>query len=595
MSIKNQELRADISYGKIDSTGFREVDGAVPIHFNAKAYSSRKKLGELLIEAGCVTQEQVEKALEMQKETGLKLGEILIKENYVSEEQILKVIQFQLGIEYIDIRKVYIDEETVKMIPEETCRKYCVIPIEVLNGELVIAMNDPLNYYAIDDIKLCIPLPVKPVISSEPDIINAIEKFFGKQTAERAVQEFEKEYVFNDVKTDELEHSKEIDNAPIVKYVNTIIENSIRNNASDIHIEPEDDDIRVRIRVDGILSEIMSSPLNMLNAILTRIKVMADMNVAEKRVPQDGRIAFKIDGKNIDLRVSTIPTKYGEKVVMRVLDKTNFLLSKTNLGLTPHNMKIFDRLVEKPYGIILVTGPTGSGKTSTLYTILSEVNDIKKNIITLEDPIEYNLKGVNQVQLNPKAGLTFASGLRSILRQDPDIVMVGEIRDAETAEIAIRAALTGHLVLSTLHTNDAPGSISRLTDMNIEPFLVSSSLIGVIAQRLVRKICPNCRTQYTPDDRELHILGMDDEKELKLYKGAGCRLCSNSGYKGRTAIFEIMEVTKELRLLIDARTPTDLLRDQAVKEGMTVLKESCKQMVIEGKTTVDELVRITYS
>lgn len=563
--------------------------------FNAKAYSTKKRLGELLIEVGIVTEEQIQNALETQKSTGEKLGEILIRENIITEEQMLKIIETQFGIQYIDITKVYIEPETVRMIPEDLCRKHCIVPIEVANGFVTLAMKDPLNYYAIEDIKLFLTLPVKPVISSEYAIFGIVEKFYGKQTAEKAVREFEKDFAHTEVKHKEPEHNEVIDNAPIVKYVNSIIENSIRNNASDIHIEPEDDGIRVRIRVDGILNELMTAPYNMFNAIITRIKVMADLNVAEKRAPQDGRIAFKIDKKNIDLRVSTIPTIYGEKTVMRVLDKTNFLLSKTNLGLTPHNLAIFDRLVEKPYGIILVTGPTGSGKTSTLYTILAEVNDVKKNIITLEDPVEYNLKGINQIQLNPKAGLTFAAGLRSILRQDPDIVMVGEIRDAETAEIAIRAALTGHLVLSTLHTNDAPGVISRLTDMGIEPFLVSSSLIGVIAQRLVRKICSSCRREYTPDERELQMLGLRPDSDIKIFKGVGCKLCGGTGYKGRRAIFEIMEVTKDLRVLIDKRATSDELRELAETEGMTSLRESCKQLIFDGVTTIEEMIRITYA
>lgn len=562
--------------------------------FNAKAYSSRKRLGEVLLEAGYVTEEQIKEALEIQKATGEKLGEILVKEKYVSEEQILKVIESQFGIQYIDITKIYIDPETAKMVAEEVCRRHKVVPIEVINGEITLAMKDPLNYYAIEDIKLFVALPVKPVITSETAINATLDKVFGRQMAEKAVEEFEKEHTIAEIKGEDLPYNKEIDNAPIVKYLNTIIENSIRNNASDIHIEPEDDGIRVRIRVDGILAETMRAPLNMMNALVTRVKVMADLNVAEKRIPQDGRIAFKIDNKNIDLRVSTIPTIYGEKTVMRVLDKTNFLLSKTNLGLSEYNMKIFDRMKDKPYGIILVTGPTGSGKTSTLYTILAEVNDVRKNIITLEDPVEYNLKGINQIQLNPKAGLTFAAGLRSILRQDPDIVMVGEIRDSETAEIAIRAALTGHLVLSTLHTNDAPGVISRLTDMGIEPFLVSSSLIGVIAQRLVRRICPHCRKSYAPDERELGLIGIEEGEDVLVYRGAGCKLCSNTGYKGRTAIFEIMEVTKDLRVLIDRRATTDELAGKAVEEGMITLRESCKQLVLQGITTVDEMIRVTY-
>ena len=566
-------------------------------HFNVKAYRARKRLGELLIETGYVTEDQVNQALELQKERDEKLGEILVKEGFISEEQILKVLETQLGIQYMDIKKVYIDEEAVNMIPEKTCRKYCLLPIEVMNGELVVAMKDPLNYYAIDDIKICVPLPVKPVISTETSINGAIEKYFGKHNAEKAAQEFEKEYTGHSDHKDEaidMEHNKEIEDSPIVKYVNSIIENSVRNGASDIHIEPEDGDVRIRVRVDGVLTELMSSSSNMLNAIVTRIKVMGDMDVAEKRIPQDGRVQFKIDDKSVDLRVSTIPTKYGEKIVMRVLDKTNFVLSKNNLGLSPSSMEMFDRLISKPYGILLVTGPTGSGKTSTLYTVLSEVNDIKKNIITLEDPIEYNLKGVNQTQLNTKAGLTFSAGLRAVLRQDPDIVMVGEIRDAETAEIAMRAALTGHLVLSTLHTNDAPGSISRLTDMNIQPFLVSSSLIGVIAQRLIRKICPSCKDVYEADERERKLLDIDDPN-LKLSRGKGCKLCGNTGYKGRTAIFEMMEMTKDLRILIDSSATPDILRDQAIKEGMITLRESCKRLVLDSVTTIQEMIRITLT
>lgn len=559
--------------------------------------TKRKRLGEILIAAGLITEDQLKNALDLQRKTGRKLGEVFIKEGFVTEDQVIKVLETQLGIKSLDLTKLFIEPEAVKMVPENLCRKYTLIGVQMSNGQLVLAMKDPLDYFALEDVRLTVGLPVKQAISHEKDILQAIERFFSKSVAEKAVQDFVKQYNLTAVKQTQVEAEavEDVNSAPIVRFINSIIENAVRNNASDIHIEPEETEVRIRIRVDGILQENMKIGLETLNPVISRIKIMSNLNIAEKRLPQDGRIGFSLEGRSIDLRVSTLPTIYGEKVVMRILDRTSFVLSKEKLGLTEDDNIKFERMITKPYGIILVTGPTGSGKTSTLYAMMSELNDTRKNIITLEDPVEYNLKGINQVQLNTKAGLTFANGLRSILRQDPDIVMVGEIRDGETAEIAVRSALTGHLVLSTLHTNDAPGAITRIIDMGIEPFLISSSIIGVIAQRLVRKICPLCKKAYSPDGREARLLDIHEGEVPVVYKGTGCQICNGTGYKGRTAIFEIMETDKILRTMIDKGATTDEIRDMAVENGMITLRESCKKLVLKGVTTVEELARVTYS
>lgn len=557
----------------------------------------KKRLGEILISAGLIDEGQLRKALEMQRQSGIKLGEVFIKEGFVTEEQVMKVLETQLGIKSLDLSKFFIEPEAVRMVPESLCRKYTVIGVQVSNGHLLLAMKDPLDYFALEDVRLLANLPLKQAMASEKDILLAIERFFSKTVAEKAAKDFIKQYnVAAPRQTQlELEGIEDVNSAPIVRFMNSVIENAIRNAASDIHIEPEENEVRIRFRIDGLLQENMRIGLETLNPIISRVKIMSNMNIAEKRLPQDGRIGFILDGRTIDLRVSTLPTIYGEKVVMRVLDKASFVLSKEKLGMSEEDTMKFDSMIEKPYGIILVTGPTGSGKTSTLYAMMSELNDIRKNIITLEDPVEYNLHGINQVALNTKAGLTFATGLRSILRQDPDIIMVGEIRDSETAEIAVRSALTGHLVLSTLHTNDAPGAVTRIVDMGIEPFLISSSVIGVIAQRLVRKICPLCSAEYKPDRRELKILDLPENAATTMYRGTGCQICNGSGYKGRTAIFEIMETDKDLRVMIDRSATTDDLRDAAVKKGMVTLRDSCKRLVLNGVTTLDELARVTFS
>jgi type IV pilus assembly protein PilB len=559
--------------------------------------SKRRLLGEILLSGGLISQEQLEKALKIQQKTGKKLGEIFLNQGIVTEEQIIKVLEMQLGIRSLDLSRFQIDNEASTMIPENICRKYTLIGVQITNGQLLVAMKDPLDYYAIEDVRFIVPIPMQVAIASEKDIMRVIDHVFSKNAAEKALMDFIMKNARTLEKKPEREYISDIEvsSAPIVRFINSIIENAVRNNASDIHIEPEENSVRIRTRIDGLLTETMRTEKEALNSIITRIKIMANMDISEKRLPQDGRFGYFIDKRSIDLRVSTLPTIYGEKVVMRILDRANFVVSKEKLGLSQYDEELFEKMIRNPHGIILVTGPTGSGKTSTLYAMMSQLNDSNKNIITIEDPVEYNLQGINQVQLNVKAGLTFASGLRSILRQDPDIIMVGEIRDSETAEIATRSALTGHLVLSTLHTNDAPSAIARLIDMNIEPYLISSSVIGVVAQRLIRKICSFCKVEYAVDERERRILGIGNENRKLLYKATGCPACNGTGFKGRTAVFEIMVVDKKLRELIDRKASTDEIRNEAIANGMNTLWESGKRLVLDGVTSVEELVRVMYT
>lgn len=555
--------------------------------------NKRKRLGDLLVDAGLITQEQLMEALKLQKTLDKKLGEVLIDKGFVTENQIIEVLEFQLGIPHMDLDKHYIDPEIPKLISENLARRHMLIPIKKERGRLLVAMANPLNIYAIDDVKIATGLEVEPVISTRQGILNAIDGYYGKQSAEKAIEDFKKQYDVDNISELDEDTLNEINNAPVVRLVNSIIKQAVKANASDIHIEPFEKDIRVRFRIDGDLQEIMTPAKSTHSAIVTRIKIMGKMNIAEKRIPQDGRVEMIVDGRDIDLRISILPTVYGEKIVLRLLDRSNFLKSKEELGFTEKNLKLFDSIIKNPNGIILVTGPTGSGKTTTLYTVLKELNSINKNIITVEDPVEYRLHGINQVPVNIKAGLTFANALRSILRQDPDVVMIGEIRDSETAQIAVRAAITGHLVLSTMHTNDTASTVVRLIDMRIEPYLVSSSVVGIVAQRLVRKICNDCKTKYIPNDTEKRLLNIHDN--IVLYKGKGCSFCNHTGYKGRIAIHEIMPIDKELRLQIDNRENTDTLRDTAMKKGTISLRENCRELVLKGITTVDELLKVTYS
>lgn len=559
----------------------------------------RKRLGEILIDGGIITQRQLEEALARQKGLGMKLGEALIHLGYVKEDDILLTIKQQLSIPIIDINRIVVAEEVLRLLPESVARKYEVVPVDINNNRLIVAMNDPTNYFALDDIRLAVGMLIRPVLARRNDILKSIDRHYGRSEAEKAAREYAKQAGVSPVAAAvELINAPpagaEDEDTPVIRFLNTIIENAVNNYASDVHIEPIDEELRVRYRVDGVMREILRTPISMAGPVVSRVKIMSDLNIAERRLPQDGRISYQAPDRNIDLRVSVIPTMFGEKVVLRILDRASVILDKEKLGLTREDQKQFDELIKKPYGIVLVTGPTGSGKTTTLYTMLNQLNSEDKNIVTLEDPVEFNFKGINQIQVNAKAGLTFAAGLRAILRQDPDIIMVGEMRDTETSEIAVRSALTGHLVLSTIHTNDASSAVTRLVDMDIEPFLISASLVGVISQRLVRTICPNCVEEYEASYAEMNLLGVTSGQKIMLKRGKGCNYCHFSGYKGRLGIFEIMQVTPGHRSLIDSRSTADELREYSLSMGMTTLKESATKLVLQGVTTIDELLRVTF-
>ena len=552
-----------------------------------------KRLGELLQESGLVSFEQLKKALELQKHSHKKIGEILVEQGFVSEKQIIEVLEFQMGIPHVDLEKTHIEPGIPRLISEKLARRNQLIPIKLEEDLLTVAMADPLNIFAIDDIRIATGKRIHPVIASKEDIQNAIGLFYEKESAERALEEFDDTYTTDLFEELDEETLANIESAPVVKLLNSIIRQAIKLKASDIHVEPLEKSLRVRFRIDGELQEIMNPQKTSLSAVVTRVKIMGRMNIAEKRVPQDGRVEMEIDGHDIDMRIAVMPTVYGEKVVIRLLDRSTVLLDKHELGFSDENMETFEKIIRHPHGIILVTGPTGSGKTTTLYTVLQELNRINSNIITVEDPVEYRINGINQSQVNVKAGLTFASGLRSILRQDPDIIMIGEIRDTETAQIAVRAAITGHLVLTTLHTNDTVSTISRLMDMEIEPYLISSSLVGIMAQRLVKKICSNCKEPYEPDYIEKKML--DLENGSVIYRGKGCNACNHTGYKGRTGIHEILPVTDKIKTMIDQRESLDKIKQEALSEGMVTLRYSCKELVLKGITTVDEMIKMTYS
>lgn len=554
----------------------------------------KRKLGDLLVNSGKITQSQLDNILKKQRTSGKRVGEILVEDNIVTEDDILDVLEMQLGISRIYIDTISVNNKAVKLIPEQLAKKYNIIPIGFKDSKILVATSDPLNLFALDDIKVASGYEVEPVLAMSEDIIRAIERYYAGQSVQRAAEELSKQQSSRQENDTGDRDFDDIKNAPVVRMIDAIIKNAIKVKASDIHIEPFEKYIKIRYRVDGDLQEVSSSPKEILPALITRVKILSDLNIAEKRMPQDGRILTKFDNKEVDLRVSILPTVNGEKVVIRILSRESFLVDKKELGMNDDDLLMLERIIQSPYGIILVTGPTGSGKSTTLYAVLKELNTVDKNIITVEDPVEYLIDGINQVNVNVKAGLTFATGLRSILRQDPDVIMLGEIRDGETAEIAIRSAITGHLVLSTIHTNDAPSAIVRLVDMGIEPYLVATSISGVVAQRLVKKICPKCQVTYKASKKEKRILDMDENEDVNLYKGKGCSYCSNSGYLGRIGVYEIMEIERELRNYIMINKSTDEIRDQAIKNGMKTLKDSCRELVLKGVTTIDELARLAF-
>ena len=566
--------------------------------------TSSKDIAEMLLEEGLITPRQLEKAIEQQKSSNESLERIIITLGYVTEKEVTEVIGKEMGVPFIDLDEVEIDPALETTVPEHLAQRYKVIPVGQENGKLAIAMVDPLNVFAIDDIRLITGFDIEPMIATEESIVRAINKHFGSREiaeVEGTIQDIalsdfgEIEQIEEEEEIDLGKLKELVDEAPIVKVVNLIITQAINDKASDIHIEPRARNVCVRYRIDGVLHEVMSPPKHIQAPMVSRIKIMASLDIAERRIPQDGKIHLKHDNKEYDLRVSSLPTTHGEKIVMRILDKSSVMIGLDKLGLMPDTRAIFEDLVFKPYGMLLVTGPTGSGKSTTLYTSLNMLNTPEKNICTVEDPVEYQLTGINQVQVNPKAGLNFSSALRSFLRQDPDIIMVGEIRDCETAQIAIESALTGHMVLSTLHTNDAPGAITRLIDMGIEPFLVASALVGVIAQRLVRRICPNCREPYNPPEEAVAKFGLNlADTNIVFYHGRGCEHCKGTGYKGRCGIYEMMSINDSVRPLILRNAPTIEVKDAAIENGMVTLQEDGLRKVLEGTTTIEECLRVVY-
>ncbi|WP_419824133.1 GspE/PulE family protein [Anoxybacterium hadale] len=557
-------------------------------------HTGNKRLGDLLVENGTLKKEQLTEVLIKQKNSNKRLGELLIEEMMVTEEQILETLEQQFGLDRVHLDRINIDKQAVLSVPESLASKYTLIPIGVEGEKIRVAIADPLNIFALDDVKIASGYEVEVVIASRHEILKYIDRFYSSQFAQKAAEELSKEHRQEEERHARTDESIDIKDAPAVKLVDSIIKEAVKSNASDIHIEPFEDYIKIRNRIDGELRETMRSGKGALGALITRIKIMADLNIAEKRLPQDGRIITRVDNLDIDLRVSVLPTVYGEKIVIRILKRDSFLVSKHDMGLQEHELILLNRMIKHPHGIILVTGPTGSGKSTTLYSILNDLNTPNKNIITVEDPVEYVLEGINQVHVNTKIGMTFATGLRSILRQDPDIIMIGEIRDMETAEIAIRSAITGHLILSTMHTNDAPSTAVRLADMGIEPYLAATSLVGVISQRLVRRICPECRAAYEATSREKIILNHSMDSPLTLYRGKGCPRCGNTGYSGRVGVYEIMEISKEHREMIMEGKSSDELRNLSIEKGMRTLRTSCDELVLNGTTTVDELAKITY-
>ncbi|MBK5240159.1 GspE/PulE family protein [Clostridium sp.] len=555
---------------------------------------AKKRLGDLLVESKKIDLEQLRNVLTKQQGTGKRIGQILIDDGILSEEDILEVLEQQLSIKRVHLDREDIEQKVVQLIPEIISKKYNLVAFGMEDNKLKVAMSDPLNIFAVDDVKISSSFDVEIYIASTKDIKNTIDKYYANQNAKKAAEDLSKAQGTNEDKEENKAQLDDIKSAPAVRLVDSIISDAIKLKASDIHIEPFENHIKIRYRIDGTLNEIAKYNKDIFNAFITRIKILAELNIAEKRIPQDGRILTIIDDKKVDLRVSTLPTIHGEKIVIRILDRENFLVGKEKLGMNEDDLEKVEKILKNPYGIILVTGPTGSGKSTTLYTLLSELNDNSKNIITVEDPVEYVVDGINQVNVNVKAGLTFASGLRSILRQDPDVVMIGEIRDNETAEIATRASITGHIVLSTIHTNDAPSAIVRLIDMDIQPYLVASAIAGIISQRLVKKICPMCSEIYMATDFEKEILGIHGAEELMLHKGKGCGHCSYSGYKGRIGVYEIMEVTRKHREYIMRNASVDEIRDICIENGMKTLKISCIDLVLKGMTTIQELVKIAY-
>lgn len=561
-----------------------------------------KRLGELLVAAGAITEDDLKRGLELQKGGKERLGTVLIDNHIITESSLIEALQMQLGIEYIDLTRVSIPIDLAQALPRNLARQYQVAPVRVDRDELYLAMSDPMNFYAIEEVRKAARKKIIPMIATRAGVEHALQVLYSNESAAKAIEEMKREaaasgdisgvsdatFVTTQIGDDA------VNSAPTIRLVNSMIERAVNERASDVHLEPREGQMRVRMRIDGMMRDVLNVPRGIQAAVISRIKIMGGMDIAEHRVPQDGRFHVRVKDKDIDLRVSTLPTVYGEKIVLRLLDKSGGNVTKESIGLTGRDLEKYDQLLRNRNGMLLLVGPTGSGKTTTMYAMINQLNTREVNLITLEDPVEYNIDGVNQVQINERTGMTFANGLRAILRQDPDIIAVGEIRDGETAEIAMRAAITGHVVLSTIHTNDSVGSIERLRDIGVEPYIIASALKGVISQRLVRRVCPFCRKAYTPSPDELRELGLKENAQVTFYRGAGCSNCFNTGYRGRIAIFEIMSITRAVRNMIYDRSGRDALEKElhSEKSGFVSLAQNAVRMVLEGQTTTEEVLRV---
>ena len=558
----------------------------------------RKKLrlGDVLIKQKVITNTQLEKALEIQKGSGLRLGNILVDEGIISDEMIAKALSIQLKYDLVNLQNEEIPSEILGMFNSALLKKDKIFPFKFAedNANIIcVAMADPMDMSATDDVMLVTNLMVQPYVSTQKSIMLAIDKYYGQDEVMSAADNYAKEKEDQLVEKEDM-YSEDVNNSPIVQLVKAMIDQAVRQSASDIHIEPMERQLRIRYRIDGVLYERITYSTRLLPAIVARIKIIGGMDISEKRKPQDGRITQIVDRQEFDIRVSVLPTVFGEKIVMRLTSKQGLTKSKAQLGLRGEELEKLDRILSNPHGIILVTGPTGSGKSTTLYTALSELNSDEVNIITVEDPVEANIDGINQVQVNNRADLTFATALRSILRQDPDIIMIGEIRDKETASIAVQASITGHLVVSTLHTNSSASTVTRLEDMGIESYLLADSMVGIIAQRLVRRLCPDCKRERMATIEEKILLGVDEEKEYKIYEAVGCSKCDNIGYKGRVGVYEIMEVSHALQNVIAKENSADAIKEAALKEGMSTLRMSASSYVLEGTTSMEEMKKVSF-
>lgn len=606
-------IKSDVQPNSFEGSTSNVVQSDLDFARQGEGGIFKDKIGNLLVRAGVITQEQLDHALSMQAKSGGLIGQILVKNGYLNKKSLFEFLQKQMGVDFVDLENIQIDEEVLHLVSSSIAKMHNLIPIEKSNNYLKVAMSDPMNIFSIDDLRLTTGLEIIPCLADEEQIAIQIDKYYGKVDKKKRQEQQEQSFAKLDeeikeinekiadeiIETEETEEDtldvSDLENAPIVKMVNVILQKAIATKSSDIHIEPQEDLVQIRYRIDGQLVPIMSYDRKILPSLVARVKIMSGLNIAEKRIPQDGRIGMKLHEKEYDMRVSVLPTMFGEKIVIRIADKEGFNVSKQDLGFFEDDMKKFDEIISHPHGIVLVTGPTGSGKSTTLYTALKELCKPNVNILTVEDPVESTIRGINQVQVNVKAGLTFAAALRSFLRQDPDIIMVGEIRDGETAEIATRAAITGHLVFSTLHTNDAASSVTRMIDMGIEPFLLSSSLVGLIAQRLVRRLCPNCKEPVEIDDETRELLNIEEGEEVTVFKAKGCEHCNNTGYKGRIAVYEILQVDREIRELISKNANSDDIKDLAIKHGMKTLRMNSARLVKNGTTSIEEMMRIAYS